>query len=107
MLTRHEKEKEQIKRRALRKEEELLKKQSTEKRNLPKRIRTEMKAREAMFRESMRISISGASDPEIEKNKFKEVCLEFFFDPLILSSNVLFLVPRKRKEAISSRAATI
>ncbi|CAH1131586.1 unnamed protein product [Ceutorhynchus assimilis] len=72
MLTRHEKEKEQIKRRALRKEEELLKKQSTEKRSLPKRIRSEMKAREAMFRESMRISISGASDPEIEKNKFKE-----------------------------------
>ncbi|ENN82278.1 hypothetical protein YQE_01346, partial [Dendroctonus ponderosae] len=72
MLTRHEKEKEQIKRRAVRKEEELLKKQTTEKRNLPKRIRTEMKAREAMFRESMRISISGASDPEIEKNKFKD-----------------------------------
>ncbi|KAJ8921628.1 hypothetical protein NQ315_010537 [Exocentrus adspersus] len=67
MLTRHEKEKEQIKRRAARKEEELLKKQSIEKRSLPKRIRAEMKAREAMFRESMRISISGASDPDAEK----------------------------------------
>ncbi|XP_030752127.1 serine/threonine-protein kinase 10 isoform X2 [Sitophilus oryzae] len=73
MLTRHEKEQDQIKRRALRKEEELLKKQQTEKRNLPKRIRSEMKAREAMFRESMRISVMGASsDPELEKNKFKE-----------------------------------
>ncbi|XP_074033281.1 uncharacterized protein isoform X2 [Leptinotarsa decemlineata] len=72
MLTRHEKEKEQIKRRASRKEEELLKKQQIERRSLPKRIRTEMKAREAMFRESMRISISGANDPDMEKNRFKE-----------------------------------
>ncbi|RZB41606.1 STE20-like serine/threonine-protein kinase [Asbolus verrucosus] len=72
MLTRHEKEKEQIKRRAARKEEELLKKQAAEKRSLPKRIRAEMKARELMFRESMRISISGTNDPEAEKNKFKE-----------------------------------
>ncbi|XP_057668166.1 serine/threonine-protein kinase 10 isoform X3 [Diorhabda carinulata] len=72
MLTRHEKEKEQIKRRAARKEEELLKKQQIEKRSLPKRIRAEMKAREAMFRESMRISISGTSDPDLEKNRFKE-----------------------------------
>ncbi|CAG9837204.1 unnamed protein product [Diabrotica balteata] len=72
MLTRHEKEKEQIKRRAARKEEELLKKQQIERRSLPKRIRAEMKAREAMFRESMRISISGANDPDLEKNRFKE-----------------------------------
>uniref|UniRef100_A0A6P7FAC9 Serine/threonine-protein kinase 10 n=1 Tax=Diabrotica virgifera virgifera TaxID=50390 RepID=A0A6P7FAC9_DIAVI len=72
MLTRHEKEKEQIKRRAARKEEELLKKQQIERRSLPKRIRAEMKAREAMFRESMRISISGAGDPDLEKNRFKE-----------------------------------
>ncbi|KAF7274245.1 hypothetical protein GWI33_013083 [Rhynchophorus ferrugineus] len=73
MLTRHDKEKEQIRRRAIRKEEELLKKQATEKRTLPKRIRSEMKAREAMFRESMRISIpGGTNDPELEKNKFKE-----------------------------------
>jgi STE20-like kinase len=72
MLTRHEKEKEQIKRRAARKEEELLKKQTAERRSLPKRIRAEMKARELMFRESMRISISGTNDPEGEKNKFKE-----------------------------------
>lgn len=73
MLIRHSKELEQVKRRAARKEEELLKKQALEKRSLPKRIRTEMKARELMFRESMRISISGTNDPEMEKNKFKEV----------------------------------
>ncbi|KAJ8934384.1 hypothetical protein NQ314_013425 [Rhamnusium bicolor] len=48
MLTRHEKEKEQIKRRAAAKEVELLKKQGIEKRSLPKRIRAEMKAREAI-----------------------------------------------------------
>lgn len=72
MLTRHEKEKEQIKKRAVRKEEELLKKQATERRNLPKRIRQEMKARELMFRESIRISVTG-NDPDMEKNKVKEV----------------------------------
>lgn len=73
MLIRHDKEMEQVKRRAARREEELVKKQNTEKRSLPKRIRTEMKARELMFRESMRISITGTNDPEMEKNKFKEV----------------------------------
>ncbi|XP_065157850.1 serine/threonine-protein kinase 10-like isoform X1 [Atheta coriaria] len=72
MLDRHDKEMEQVKRRATKKEEELIKKQNTEKRSLPKRIRSEMKVREMMFRESMRISISGASDPEVEKNKIKE-----------------------------------
>lgn len=80
MIIRHDKEMEQVKRRSLRKEEELLKKQTAEKRSLPKRIRAEMKARELMFRESMRISVSGTNDPETEKNKFKEVCvyLQFF-----------------------------
>ncbi|KAK9708620.1 Polo kinase kinase [Popillia japonica] len=72
MVIRHEKEIEQIKRRSARKEEELIKKQSIEKRSLPKRIRTEMKARELMFRESLRISISGATDSDIGKNMFKE-----------------------------------
>ncbi|CAH0552881.1 unnamed protein product [Brassicogethes aeneus] len=72
MLTRHEKEKEQIKRRAVRKEEDLLKKQATERRSLPKRIRQEMKARELMFRESLRISVAVSNDPDAEKNKFKE-----------------------------------
>ncbi|XP_017783976.1 PREDICTED: serine/threonine-protein kinase 10 isoform X2 [Nicrophorus vespilloides] len=72
MLIRHDKEMEQVKRRANRKEEELVKTQTTERRSLPKRIRAEMKARELMFRESMRISITGSGDPEMEKNKFKE-----------------------------------
>ncbi|KAK4883119.1 hypothetical protein RN001_006438 [Aquatica leii] len=72
MLIRHDKEMEQVKRRAGRKEEELLKKQNAEKRSLPKRIRSEMKAREMMFRESMRISVSGTSDPEADKSKFRE-----------------------------------
>lgn len=76
---RHEKEKDQIKRRAVKKEEELLKKQQIERRSLPKRIRAEMKAREAMFRESMRISISGSNDPEAEKNRFKEVILTVLY----------------------------
>ncbi|GBP32649.1 hypothetical protein EVAR_16811_1 [Eumeta japonica] len=56
MLNRHEKEIEQIKRKNSRKEEEVLKCQAAEKRSLPKRIRAEMKAREMMFRESLRIS---------------------------------------------------
>ena len=50
MLIRHEKELEQMKRMNQRKEEELIKRQNIERRNLPKRIRNEMKAREMMFR---------------------------------------------------------
>lgn len=56
MLVRHEKEMEQVKRINARHEENLLKRQSLEKRQLPKRIRSEMKTRELMFRESLRIS---------------------------------------------------
>lgn len=102
MLTRHEKEKEQIKRRAMRKEEELLKKQTAEKRNLPKRIRNEMKAREAMFRESMRISVSVASEPELEKNRFKEVSLQTYQNNYHYKFWLKKIVPRKREEAIPS-----
>ena len=80
MIIRHDKEIDQVKRHCIRKEEELLKKQSIEKRSLPKRIRSEMKARELMFRESMRISISGATDPEMEKNKFKEVRMNYLLN---------------------------
>lgn len=76
MLVRHEKELEQVKRMNQRKEEELLKRQAGEKRSLPKRIRAEMKAREMMFRESMRISIS-TSEPEAERDKLKKVSLSF------------------------------
>lgn len=56
MLVRHEKEMEQVKRINGRHEENLLKRQSHEKRQLPKRIRSEMKTRELMFRESLRIN---------------------------------------------------
>lgn len=72
MLIRHEKELEQVKRMNQRKEEELVKRQVGEKRSLPKRIRAEMKAREMMFRESMRISVNN-SDPEAEREKIKKV----------------------------------
>ncbi|KAK0157745.1 hypothetical protein PV328_011445 [Microctonus aethiopoides] len=74
MLIRHEKELEQMKRMNQRKEEELIKRQTVERRNLPKRIRNEMKAREMMFRESMRISISAAltPDPDAEREKLKK-----------------------------------
>lgn len=73
MLIRHEKELEQIKRMNQRKEEDLVKRQVVEKRALPKRIRTEMKAREMMFRESMRISLSYQLNPEEEREKLKKV----------------------------------
>ncbi|XP_008546000.1 serine/threonine-protein kinase 10-A [Microplitis demolitor] len=74
MLIRHDKELEQMKRMNLRKEEELIKRQTIERRNLPKRIRNEMKAREMMFRESMRISISTTltPDPDAEREKLKK-----------------------------------
>lgn len=74
MLIRHEKELEQMKRMNQRKEEELVKRQTVERRNLPKRIRNEMKAREMMFRESMRISMSSVivPDPDAEREKLKK-----------------------------------
>lgn len=63
-----------MKRMNQRKEEELIKRQTVERRNLPKRIRNEMKAREMMFRESMRISMSSvlAPDPDAEREKLKK-----------------------------------
>ena len=39
----------------------MLKRQAIERRALPKRIRVEMKAREMMFRESMRISVNSGT----------------------------------------------
>ncbi len=78
MLIRHDKELEQMKRMNVRKEEEVLKRQTLEKRALPKRIRSEMKAREMMFRESMRINMANNQDPELERNRFKKVIFKFF-----------------------------
>lgn len=57
------------------KEEELLKRQEIERRALPKRIRSEMKTRELMFRESLRISMANFStssaNVEEERDKLK------------------------------------
>ncbi|XP_027843647.2 serine/threonine-protein kinase 10 isoform X2 [Aphis gossypii] len=74
MLIRHEKELEQMKRMNIRKDEEMQKRQGVEKRSLPKRIRSEMKAREMMFRESVRISMASNPNPdtEYERNRLKK-----------------------------------
>jgi STE20-like kinase len=55
-------------------EDELLKRQAIERRHLPKRIRSEMKTRELMFRESLRISMANlamSSSSDEERNKLK------------------------------------
>lgn len=77
MLVRHEKEMEQVKRINARHEENLLKRQSHEKRQLPKRIRSEMKTRELMFRESLRISTlankaNGVDTGSAERDKLRQ-----------------------------------
>ncbi|XP_059084323.1 serine/threonine-protein kinase 10-like isoform X3 [Tigriopus californicus] len=75
MLVHHEKELEHLKRMMDRKEEELVKNQTQERKALPKRIRQEMKAREMMFRESMRISVTNlheAMKPMEEKDRLKK-----------------------------------
>lgn len=74
MLIRHEKELEQVKRLNLRQEDELLKRQALEKRQLPKRIRSEMKTRELMFKESLRISMHALShdSPDEEKERLRK-----------------------------------
>jgi len=72
MLVRHDKELEQIKRMNVRQEEEVIKRHAAEKHQLPKHIKAEMKVREVMFRESLRISISNFSDsPEQDREKLK------------------------------------
>ncbi|XP_041563728.1 serine/threonine-protein kinase 10 isoform X1 [Drosophila elegans] len=70
MIIRHEKELDQVKRMLQRKEEDMVKKQTMEKRALPKRIRAERKARDLMFRESLRISTN--LDPEMERDRLKK-----------------------------------
>merc|ERR1712242_337017 len=75
MLVHHEKELDHLKRMMERKEEELVRNQAVERRALPKRIRAEMKAREMMFRESLRISVTNlheAITPAEEKDRFKK-----------------------------------
>lgn len=57
------------------KEEELMKQQAIEKRQWPKRMRNEMKTRELMFRESLRISYNLADSHEDEREKIRKVSI--------------------------------
>jgi len=75
MLVHHEKELDHLKRMMERREEEMAKNQAVERRALPKRIRAEMKAREMMYRESLRISVTNLQEvitPMEEKDRFKK-----------------------------------
>merc|ERR1719342_61262 len=75
MLVHHEKELDHLKRMMERREEEMAKNQAGERRALPKRIRAEMKAREMMYRESLRISVTNLQEvitPMEEKDRFKK-----------------------------------
>merc|ERR1719282_1103284 len=75
MLVHHEKELDHLKRMMERKEEEMAKNQAVERRALPKRIRAEMRAREMMYRESLRISVTNLQEvitPMEEKDRFKK-----------------------------------
>lgn len=89
MIVRHEKELDQVKRMLQRKEENLIKKQALEKRALPKRIRAERKARELMFRESLRISSN--LDPEVERERLKRVNFSRFIHTTMSNIFINFL----------------
>jgi hypothetical protein len=77
-----------------RKEEELVKRQTIEKRALPKRIRAERKARDMMFRESLRISIH--HDPKAEEDKIKKVQKWQLTNFII--SNILLISSRSKRK---------
>ena len=79
MLQRFEKESEQIKRLNDHHEQELAKQLAAEKKLLPKRIKNEMKTRELMYRESIRISGSVSSDQEREKVRLVRVLYSLLF----------------------------
>lgn len=55
-----------------RQEDQLLKRQAVERRQLPKHIRAEMKARELMFRESLRCSSANLSNVEDERDRIRK-----------------------------------
>lgn len=89
-----------------RKEEELIKRQTVERRALPKRIRNERKARDLMFRESLRISTN--IEPDAEREKLKKVILLIQICFVAHSHVVVNVsVPRTREKEIHSRATTI
>ena len=71
MLTRHDKEMEQLKRVSDRRDEELQRKQALEKRRLPKIQKSDMKTRVQLFKQSLRIG--GNISVEEEREKIKEV----------------------------------
>lgn len=73
-----------------RKEEELLKRQTVERRALPKRIRAERKARDMMFRESLRISTN--LDPDGEREKLKKVLMSMVVFTSIVCNNKLLTI---------------
>jgi STE20-like kinase len=73
MLTRHEKELEQMRRVNTRKEEEMLRRHALEKKRLPKIQKSEMKTRAQIFKQSLRISSAGGIEGEREKiRQFEE-----------------------------------
>jgi STE20-like kinase len=73
-----------------RKEEELIKRQTIEKRALPKRIRAERKARDMMFRESLRISIH--HDPKAEEEKIKKVKIKKQFNQTENNIHIIYFL---------------
>ncbi|RXG73179.1 Serine/threonine-protein kinase 10 [Armadillidium vulgare] len=72
MTIRHNVELDQVRRFNQQKEDELIKRQHEERRQLPKRIRQEMKTREKMFREQIRISMTQLPSHEQEKEQLKK-----------------------------------
>lgn len=97
-----------------RKEEELIKRQAIERRALPKRIRAERKARDMMFRESLRISTQ--LDPDGEREKLKKVNFISRFQPIgeyciMRMSKCKFqcasTVPGAREETLHPGTATV
>ncbi|XP_055083438.1 STE20-like serine/threonine-protein kinase isoform X2 [Periophthalmus magnuspinnatus] len=72
LLKRHEKEMEQMQRYNQRLIEELKNKQTQERGRLPKIQRSEAKTRMAMFKKSLRISVTAAVTPEQERERIKQ-----------------------------------
>jgi DNA-directed RNA polymerase subunit H (RpoH/RPB5) len=73
MLTRHEKESDQMRRINNRKEEELLYRHNVEKKRMPKIQKADMKTRALMFKQSLRISTMPSPDEERDRiRQFEE-----------------------------------
>ena len=91
-----------------RKEEDLVKNQTQERKALPKRIRQEMKAREMMFRESMRISVTNLNEilkPTEEKERIKKVInsRKFWLTTVIMCKiliTLMFMYPSLKRRKL-------